>query len=133
MIKYASNAFLATKISFANEIGKRLQKALGIDVYEVMEGVGMDHRISPHFLNAGAGFGGSCFPKDLSALISLAEALGEDPIILRSVHKVNERQPMRMLELLQEKVGRLEGKRIAILDWPSRMILMIFGNPGQFP
>lgn len=114
MIKYASNAFLATKISFANELGNVCKK-LGIDVYEVMEGVGMDHRISPHFLNAGAGFGGSCFPKDLSALIGLAEALGEDPIILRSVHEVNERQPMRILELLQEKLGRLEGKRIAIL------------------
>ena len=114
MIKYASNAILATKISFANEIGN-LCKRLGIDVYEVMEGVGMDHRISPHFLDAGAGFGGSCFPKDLSALIALAEGLGEEPLILRSVQKVNERQPARMLELLQEKIGRLEGKRIALL------------------
>ena len=114
MIKYASNAFLATKISFANEIGN-LCKRLDIDVYEVMGGVGMDHRISPHFLDAGAGFGGSCFPKDLSALITLAEGLGEEPLILRSVRKVNERQPERMLELLQERIGSLEGKRIAIL------------------
>lgn len=114
MIKYASNAFLATKISFANEIGN-LCKALEIDVYEVMEGVGMDHRINPYFLDAGAGFGGSCFPKDLSALIHLAEGLGEEPLILRSVQKVNERQPEKMLELLQEKIGRLEGKRIAVL------------------
>ena len=114
MIKYASNAFLATKISFANEIGN-LCKRLGIDVYEVMEGVGMDHRISPHFLDAGAGFGGSCFPKDLSALIALAEGLGEEPLILRSVQNVNERQPERMLELLQKKIGSLEGKRIAVL------------------
>lgn len=114
MIKYASNAFLATKISFANEIGN-LCKALGMDVYEVMEGVGMDHRINPYFLDAGAGFGGSCFPKDLSALIHLAEGLGEEPFILRSVQKVNERQPMRMLKLLQERIGSLEGKRIAVL------------------
>lgn len=114
MIKYASNAFLATKISFANEIGN-LCKRLGIDVYEVMEGVGMDHRISPHFLDAGAGFGGSCFPKDLSALIALAQSLGEEPLILRSVQNVNERQPARMLELLQKKIGSLEGKRIAVL------------------
>ncbi len=114
MIKYASNAFLATKISFANEMGN-LCKELDIDVYEVMKGVGMDHRISPHFLNAGAGFGGSCFPKDLSALIALAQGLGEEPLILRSVLKVNERQPERMLELLQKKIGRLEGKRIAVL------------------
>jgi len=114
MIKYASNAFLATKISFANEIGN-LCKRLGIDVYEVMEGVGMDHRISPHFLDAGAGFGGSCFPKDLSALIHLAEGMNEEPLILRSVQNVNERQPARMLELLQKKIVRLEGKRIAVL------------------
>ncbi len=114
MIKYASNAFLATKISFANEIGN-LCKRLGIDVYEVMEGVGMDHRISPHFLDAGAGFGGSCFPKDLSALIHLAEDMNEEPLILRSVQNVNERQPARMLELLQKKIGSLEGKRIAVL------------------
>jgi UDPglucose 6-dehydrogenase len=114
MIKYASNAFLATKISFANEIGN-LCKRMGIDVYEVMRGVGMDHRISPHFLDAGAGFGGSCIPKDLSALIAFAEGLGEEPLILRSVQNVNERQPERMLELLQEKIGSLECKRIAIL------------------
>ena len=114
MIKYASNAFLATKISFANEIGN-LCKRLGIDVYEVMEGVGMDHRISPPFLDAGAGFGGSCFPKDLSALIHLAEGMNEEPLILRSVQNVNERQPARMLELLQKKIGSLEGKRIAVL------------------
>ena len=72
MIKYASNAFLATKISFSNEIGN-ICKNLGIDVYEVMKGVGLDARIGPRFLNAGAGFGGSCFPKDVSALISLAK------------------------------------------------------------
>jgi UDPglucose 6-dehydrogenase len=136
MIKYASNAFLATKISFANEIGN-LCKRLGIDVYEVMEGVGMDHRISPHFLDAGAGFGGSCFPKDLSALIHLAEGMNEEPLILRSVQNVNERQPARMLELLQKKIGSLEGKRIAVLGLAfkndtddireSRSIPMILG------
>jgi UDPglucose 6-dehydrogenase len=114
MIKYASNALLATKISFANEVGN-VCKCLGIDVYEVMEGVGMDHRVSPHFLNAGAGFGGSCFPKDVSALVSLAESLGEEPALLRSVLDVNDRQPLRMLRLLEEKTGDLAGKRIAVL------------------
>jgi UDPglucose 6-dehydrogenase len=79
MIKWVSNAFLATKISFSNEIGN-ICKRSGIDVYEVMKGVGMDTRISPHFLNAGVGFGGSCFPKDVSALINFAESSGEDPI-----------------------------------------------------
>jgi UDPglucose 6-dehydrogenase len=114
MIKYASNAFLATKISFSNEIGN-ICKRIGINVYEVMKGVGMDHRISPHFLNAGAGFGGSCFPKDLTSLILMAERFGEDPILLRSVLEINERQPLRMIELLQSRIGDLRGKRITVL------------------
>lgn len=114
MIKYTSNAFLATKISFSNEIGN-ICKRLGIDVYEVMNGVGLDHRISPYFLNAGAGFGGSCFPKDVSALIKLAQEKGEDPILLKSVTKVNECQPLRMIELLERRVGLLQGKRIAVI------------------
>ena len=114
MIKYASNAFLATKISFSNELGN-VCKRLGIDVYEVMKGVGMDHRISPHFLNAGAGFGGSCFPKDVSALIHLAKDAGEDPILLKSVVEVNERQPMRIIELLEKRMGNLTGKKVAVL------------------
>jgi UDPglucose 6-dehydrogenase len=114
MIKYASNAMLATKISFANEVGN-ICKRLDVDVYEVMRGVGMDHRISPHFLNAGAGFGGSCFPKDVSGLLSLAKSLGEEPVLLRSVLQVNENQPLRMVELLQKRIGDLKGKRIAIL------------------
>ncbi|HQD27624.1 MAG TPA: nucleotide sugar dehydrogenase, partial [Methanoculleus thermophilus] len=114
MIKYASNALLATKISFANEVGN-VCKRLGIDVYEVMEGVGMDHRVSPHFLSAGAGFGGSCFPKDVAALVRLAEALGEEPALLRSVLDVNDRQPLRMVRLLEERIGDLAGKRVAVL------------------
>ena len=77
MIKYASNAFLATKISFSNEIGN-ICKKLNLDVNNVMRGVGLDHRISPYFLNAGVGFGGSCFPKDVKSLIKLAECHGED-------------------------------------------------------
>jgi UDPglucose 6-dehydrogenase len=114
MIKYASNAFLATKISFANEIGN-LCKSLGIDVYEVMKGVGLDARIGPQFLNAGAGFGGSCFPKDVSALIALARGAGENPVLLPSVLAVNEQQPRRMIDLLEKRIGAPGGKRIAIL------------------
>lgn len=114
MIKYASNGFLATKISFSNEIGN-ICKRLGIDVYEVMRGVGLDHRISPHFLDAGAGFGGSCFPKDVSALIHLAKQVGEDPLLLRSVIAINEIQPSRMVRHLEDKIGDLSGKRIAVL------------------
>ncbi|MCJ7445875.1 MAG: UDP-glucose/GDP-mannose dehydrogenase family protein [Methanotrichaceae archaeon] len=114
MIKYASNAFLAAKISLANEIGN-ICKKMGIDSYDVMRGVGMDHRISPQFLNVGVGFGGSCFPKDVSALIYLAEKLGDDPIILRSVLKVNEDQPIRIVNMLHERLGDLDGRKIAVL------------------
>jgi UDPglucose 6-dehydrogenase len=114
MIKYTSNAFLATKISFSNEIGN-ICKSLGIDVYEVMRGVGLDARIGPLFLNAGAGFGGSCFPKDVSALVSLAKETGERPALLESVLAVNEQQPHRMIVLLEEQLGNISGKRIAVL------------------
>ena len=114
MIKYTSNAFLATKISFANEIGN-ICKEHGIDVYEVMKGVGLDQRIGPKFLDAGAGFGGSCFPKDVSSLSVLADRAGVDPKILRAVLEVNEEQPYRLVALLEKKAGNLSGKRIAVL------------------
>ncbi|ABK14864.1 UDP-glucose dehydrogenase family protein [Methanothrix thermoacetophila] len=114
MIKYASNAFLATKISYANEIGN-ICKKLGIDVYEVMRAVGLDRRIGPAFLNAGIGFGGSCLPKDVSALIALAEDMGEDPILLKSVMQINKLQPLRLIDLLIKRVGHLNGKKIAVL------------------
>ncbi|MBE8539378.1 nucleotide sugar dehydrogenase [Geoglobus acetivorans] len=114
MIKYASNAFLATKISFANEIGN-ICKKLGIDAYEVFKGVGLDHRINPAFFRAGIGFGGSCFPKDIKALIAKAEELGVNPKILKAVIEVNEEQPLKMIELLKEHIPDLKGKRIGIL------------------
>lgn len=114
MIKYASNAFLATKISFSNEIGN-LCKPLGIDVYEVMDGVGLDHRIAPHFLNAGAGFGGSCFPKDVRALIQLSRSAGEGSRLLQSVMEINDMQPLRMIGLLEKRIGSVSGKRIAVI------------------
>ena len=114
MIKYANNSFLAAKISFANEIGN-ICKKLGIDVYDVMSAIGKDFRISEHFLNAGAGFGGSCFPKDVRALIGKAEDLGYDPMLLNAVIEVNEEQPMRMVKLLVEHIGDLRNRRIAVL------------------
>ncbi len=114
MIKYASNAFLATKISFSNEIGN-ICKKLNLDVNNVMRGVGLDHRISPYFLNAGVGFGGSCFPKDVKSLIKLAECHGEDPILLKSVMRVNALQPIKIIELLEKRTGSLQNKRIAVL------------------
>lgn len=114
MIKYTSNAFLATKISFSNEIGN-ICKKIGIDVYDVMKGVGYDHRINPYFLNAGLGFGGSCFPKDVMALIRLAEKSGEDPVLLKSVIDVNEHQPGRIIQVLSRRIGDMKGKKIAVL------------------
>ncbi len=114
MIKYVSNAFLATKISFANEIGN-LCKKMGIDTAEVFAGVGMDARINPAFFRSGIGFGGSCFPKDVRALIAQAEEMGVLPKILLSVMAVNEDQPMRLLDLLKKHIPDLRGKRIGVL------------------
>ncbi len=114
MIKYASNAFLATKISFINEIGN-LCKKLGIDVYRVVEGMKHDPRIGKHFLNAGLGFGGSCFPKDVKALIKFGEKMGEDLRLLKSVIEINEKQPERLVEIAKERVGSLKGKKVAVL------------------
>jgi UDPglucose 6-dehydrogenase len=114
MVKYASNAFLATKVSFANEIGN-MSKRLGIDVYEVMKGVGLDKRISPHFLRAGIGFGGSCFPKDVSALVQKGKTMGYGPKLLEEVLDLNRRQPLKMVDLLRKRVGTLKGTHVAVL------------------
>ncbi|RLI73176.1 UDP-glucose 6-dehydrogenase [Archaeoglobales archaeon] len=114
MIKYASNAFLATKISFANEIGN-ICKKIGIDVYDVFKGVGLDHRINPSFFRAGIGFGGSCFPKDVKALIARAEEVGENPRLLKAVVEINEEQPLKLIELLKKYVSKPKGKKIGIL------------------
>lgn len=114
MIKYASNSLLATKISFINEVGN-ICKKLGIDVYEVAEGVGLDHRISPKFLRAGPGFGGSCFPKDVKALVYKAKEAGEEPLLLESVLGVNAKQPLRVVDLARKKAGSLKGKRVAVI------------------
>jgi len=113
MIKYVSNAFLATKISFANEIGN-LCKRMDIDSFEVFEGVGLDARISPHFFRSGIGFGGSCFPKDVRALISHARNLGLEPKVLNAVIRTNEEQPAKMIELLKHHMN-ITGKTIGVL------------------
>ncbi len=112
MIKYVSNSLLATKISFANEMGN-LCKRLGIDSYEVMDGVGLDKRISRSFLNSGAGFGGSCFPKDVKAIIHKGEEMGESMELLKSVIDVNKKQPLRLVKLLKQHVN-LQGAKIGI-------------------
>lgn len=114
MIKYATNSFLVTKISFINEIGN-ICKSLGIDVYEVAKGLGMDSRVSPAFLNAGIGFGGSCFPKDVKALLGKAQEVYYRPIVLNAALELNEGQPLRMVELLEKNIGSLKGVKIVVL------------------
>lgn len=114
LIKYASNALLATKISFSNEIGN-LCKKLGLDVYDVMDGVGMDDRICRKFLDAGCGYGGSCFPKDVQAIIRKSEECGNVPILLKAVEKVNELQKKRLVELVEERLGNILGKKVGLL------------------
>ncbi len=113
MIKYASNAFLATKISFINEIGN-MCKRLGIDAYEVADGVGLDKRIGRSFLDSGIGWGGSCFPKDVYALITWAKKT-DDPKILESVVDINDQQPLKLVDILKKHVPNLKGKTIGIL------------------
>jgi UDPglucose 6-dehydrogenase len=114
MIKLASNAFLATKISFINEIAN-VSEELGADVTEVARGMGLDKRIGPKFLNAGVGFGGSCFPKDVSALKQLAGNSGYHFQLLTAVIEVNELQKRRTIGKLQKHLGSLVGKEIALL------------------
>jgi len=114
MIKYASNAFLATKISFINEIGN-LCKKLSIDTYEVATGMGLDSRIGRPFLDSGIGWGGSCFPKDIDALIAWAKEIKEPARIIESVKEVNTDQPLRLVRILQKHIPALKGKTIGIL------------------
>ncbi|MCA1813978.1 MAG: nucleotide sugar dehydrogenase, partial [Halobacteriales archaeon] len=114
MIKYASNAMLAARVGFANEMAN-LSEQLGIDVQQVMEGVGLDQRIGPKFLRAGAGFGGSCFPKDLAALLRLSEEKRTPSRILRAVLDGNQEQPLHVVRIAREALGSLKGKRIALL------------------
>jgi UDPglucose 6-dehydrogenase len=114
MIKYASNAFLATKISFINEMAN-ICDLVGADVHQVAKGMGLDKRIGSKFLHAGPGYGGSCFPKDTSAIAKLAESLGYRFRIVETVIDVNERQHERMVEKIERTLGTLKGKRLGVL------------------
>jgi UDPglucose 6-dehydrogenase len=114
MVKLAANAFLATKISFINEIANVCEET-GADVIEVARGMGLDDRIGPKFLQAGIGFGGSCFPKDVSALKQLAGNSGYHFQLLNAVIEVNELQKRRVIGKLEKHLGVLVGKRIALL------------------
>lgn len=114
LIKYASNAFLATKISFINAIANVCER-VGADVNLVSKGMGFDHRIGKEFLNAGLGYGGSCFPKDVDSLNHKAKALGEDTLILDAVGRVNDDRTPRFIRRIGEVMGDLSGRRIGVL------------------
>jgi UDPglucose 6-dehydrogenase len=114
MIKLASNAFLATRISFINEIAN-VCEVTGADVVDVARGMGLDHRLGPHFLRAGLGYGGSCFPKDVSALKQLAGNSGYHFQLLNAVIEVNELQKRRVIGKLAKHLGALRGKTVALL------------------
>ena len=115
LIKYASNSMLATKISFINTIANICEKIPGADVKVVATAMGLDKRIGPLFLDAGLGYGGSCFPKDVKALIACSKSLGYNPELLDSVEQVNKTQPLKAVEFCREQLGSLKDKKIAIL------------------
>jgi len=141
LIKYASNAFLATKISFINEIAN-LCEAVGADVQTVAKAMGLDHRIGPKFLHAGPGYGGSCFPKDTLAISQIAKNNNVELGIIDAVIKANENQKNRMTKKIKEAMGNLKNKTICILglsfkpntndlrDAPSLFIINSLLNAG---
>ena len=114
LTKYAANAFLATKVSFINEIANLCER-IGCDVHDVARGIGMDKRIGSKFLHPGPGFGGSCFPKDTRAFASVARQFGSDSLIVDAVIEVNKRQGKEMLVKIRKLVGDLKDKKIAVL------------------
>ncbi|MER3408541.1 MAG: nucleotide sugar dehydrogenase [Thermoleophilia bacterium] len=114
MIKLASNAFLTTRISFINEIAN-VCELVGADVVDVARGIGLDHRLGPHFLRAGVGWGGSCFGKDVAALKQLAGNSGYHFQLLSAVIEVNDLQKRRVVQKLEKHLGKLRGRRVALL------------------
>lgn len=114
MIKYASNAFLAVKISFINEISLLAEK-VGANTQEIAKAMGKDGRISPKFLHCGPGYGGSCFPKDTKAIVDIAKKHGEEMYVIKAAIDANEKQKRKMVEKIIDKMNGVEGKHIAIL------------------
>jgi UDPglucose 6-dehydrogenase len=114
MIKYAANAYLATRISFINQVAS-LCEEVGVDVDEVIKGIGADARIGYHFLYPGVGYGGSCFPKDVQAFAHVAQRHGVEAELIESVHAVNVRQQGRLVEFIEKRFGKdLKGKTFAL-------------------
>jgi UDPglucose 6-dehydrogenase len=115
LTKYANNAFLAMKVSFINTIANLAERTPSADVKAIARGIGLDKRIGSEFLNAGLGWGGSCFPKDLDALIRYSKATDYDPELIEAVVATNEKQKQKAVHLAKQALGSLKGKRIAIL------------------
>jgi UDPglucose 6-dehydrogenase len=115
LVKYGSNAMLASRVSFINLVARLCERFPGTDVEDVARGLGMDHRIGSHFLQAGPGFGGSCFPKDIRAFSKSMRDSGQDPSILESILEINATQPDHVVELAERAVKSLRGKEIAVL------------------
>jgi UDPglucose 6-dehydrogenase len=132
MVKLVSDCFLATRVSFANEVAG-LCESLCVDVQEVMEGVRLDPRIGGEFMSPGLGFGGSGLPKDLSTAISAGESSGFRPDLLRTVRRINEKQPLRAVEILEEELGDLQGKRIALLGLAFKAGVEEIAESRAFP
>ncbi len=114
MIKYASNSFLAVKISFINEMALLAEK-VGADIQDIAKAMGMDGRISPKFLHAGPGYGGSCFPKDTKAIYDIGLKNSEDLMVIKAAIEANEKQKLKMVEKIIKSMGHIEGKTITIL------------------
>ena len=115
LVKYASNAFLATKVSFINTIANIAERTSGVDVGVIADAIGSDPRIGKLFLKAGPGYGGSCFHKDLQALINYSQRRGYDPLLLHATEEINENQAMRVVEIAEELLGSLLEKRVSVL------------------
>jgi len=115
MIKYANNSFLATKISFINQLSNICQNIPGANIDDVAKTIGLDPRIGKLFLNAGPGYGGSCLPKDMKALINFADKVGINPTLLNAVEKTNKKQIQNIVHLMENRLGNLRNKQITIL------------------
>jgi len=115
LIKLANNSFLATKISFINTIANICNQIEGADVEVIAKAIGFDPRIGPLFLRAGPGYGGSCFPKDVSGFLNFSISLGYHPLLLESTQKVNQDQPYIIMKMIEKKIKNFEGKTISIL------------------
>ena len=115
MIKYANNSFLATKISFINQLSNICQKIPGANIDDIAKTIGLDPRIGKLFLNAGPGYGGSCLPKDMKALINFANTTGVTPTLLNAVENVNIKQLEQVISIIKQRLGKLASKRITVL------------------